>query len=240
MTFDRSRQRGPGQPDPAQQEQDDERIGPFANLRQLTMYRRIQRKKADAAKAEKDDAAEAQVSQPNEPAEQEADKVADHVVDEMHGEGKEGEHDKQGEGEHAKDGDRKGGEAGKEKAPAIGAKLQPGIIATKKGDANKGDGKKGTPGPSGKASTDKYLENNWDKATFGQVKKSVEYHVGKHGKGLSPVEYTQAALKAFEDPKAKKVKATDVQGRPALKVSSEQYGNGLFTPQGKVIWFHPK
>lgn len=98
----------------------------------------------------------------------------------------------------------------------------------------------GTPGPSGKASTEKYLENRWDKGTFGSIKKSIEYHVLKHGKGLSVVEYTQRAEQAFKDLKTVKSSTTDMQGRAAVKVVSEQFGTGLFTPHGRIIWFHPK
>ncbi|MCA9133592.1 MAG: RHS repeat protein, partial [Planctomycetales bacterium] len=54
----------------------------------------------------------------------------------------------------------------------------------------------GRPGPSGKVSTKKYLDKNWDKATFGTKGKSIDYHVSKHGKGLSAVQYTQQGVKA--------------------------------------------
>jgi hypothetical protein len=87
-------------------------------------------------------------------------------------------------------------------------------------------------------STQKYLENNWDKATFGSVKKSIKYHVDKHGKGLSVVEYTQKAISAFEDNSAVRQTTTDLLGRKAIRVKSGE-GEGLFTPQGKIIWFHP-
>jgi len=99
---------------------------------------------------------------------------------------------------------------------------------------------KGEKGPSGQASTEKYLEKRWDKGTFGNVEKSIEYHVAKHGKGLSKVEYTQRAEKAFSDLKAVKSSTGDLQGREAVKVVSEEFGAGLFTPHGKIIWFHPK
>jgi len=94
-----------------------------------------------------------------------------------------------------------------------------------------------TKGPSGKVSTEKYLEKNWDKATFGSIKKSIAYHVGKHSK-LSAVEYTQRALKAFADASATKTPTTDMLGREAIKVVSKE-GSGLFTKAGKIIWFHP-
>ncbi len=97
---------------------------------------------------------------------------------------------------------------------------------------------RGTPGPSGRLSTQKYLENNWDKGTFGNVSKSIEYHVGKHGKGLSPVEYTQRAQKAYANAAAKRTKTTDLQGRSAVRVDAPE-GSGLFTPHGRIIWFHP-
>ena len=92
-------------------------------------------------------------------------------------------------------------------------------------------------------STEKYLENNWDKATFGNVKKSIAYHVKQHvtrlGRKMSDVEYTQRALKAFADSAAKKTPTTDKLGRTAVKVVSSE-GSGLFTPHGKIIWLQPK
>lgn len=109
-----------------------------------------------------------------------------------------------------------------------------------KGPAKGSSASKGEKGPSGQASTEKYLEKRWDKGTFGNVEKSIEYHVAKHGKGLSKVEYTQRAEKAFADLKAVKSSTGDLQGREAVKVVSEQFGTGLFTPTGKIIWFHPK
>ena len=95
------------------------------------------------------------------------------------------------------------------------------------------------PGPSGQVSTQKYLEKNWDKATFGSVKKSIDYHVGKHGGGMSPVEYTQRALKGFNDTGAVRQPAMDKLGRAAVQVMSNE-GTGLYTQTGKIIWFHPK
>lgn len=95
-------------------------------------------------------------------------------------------------------------------------------------------------GPSGKVSTKKYLRKRWDKGTFETVEKSIRYHVNKHGKGLSPVEYTQRAEKAFRDGRGIGQSTRDMQGRSAVKIVSETYGTGLFTPRGKIIWFHPK
>jgi hypothetical protein len=95
-------------------------------------------------------------------------------------------------------------------------------------------------GPSGEASTKKYLEKRWDKGTFPTVEKSIEYHVKKHGKGLSAVEYTQRGEKAFKDVGAAPSSTADRLGRPAVKVVSDKFGKGLFTPKGKIIWFHPK
>jgi hypothetical protein len=120
------------------------------------------------------------------------------------------------------------------------------MAAKDKGGKDKGSGGGGEgpsspqKGPSGKESIKRYLEKRWDKATFGSVEKSIEYHVTKHGQGLSPVEYTQRAMKAFEDPSALRVATTDIQMRPALKVVSDTWGSGLYTKGGKIIWFHPK
>jgi RHS repeat-associated protein len=96
----------------------------------------------------------------------------------------------------------------------------------------------GNRGPSGRISTEKFLEKRWDKATFGSVEKSIEYHVGKHGNGMSAVEYTQRAMSAFNDSSARRTTASDLLGRPAVRVQSE-YGSGLFTNQGRIIWFQP-
>jgi hypothetical protein len=94
-------------------------------------------------------------------------------------------------------------------------------------------------GPSGRTSIRKYLEKRWDKATFPSIRKTIEYHVGKHGKGLDPVTYTQRALRAFSDSNAVRTATTNVQGRAAMHVRSI-FGTGLFTVDGRIIWFHPK
>ncbi|MGI8544188.1 MAG: RHS repeat domain-containing protein [Aridibacter sp.] len=94
-------------------------------------------------------------------------------------------------------------------------------------------------GPSGKVSTKKYLEKNWDKATFGNTQKSIQYHLKKHGKGLTATQYTQKALKAFKDSGAVKTTITDNLGRKAVQVVSK-HGKGLYTSSGKIIWFQPK
>lgn len=60
----------------------------------------------------------------------------------------------------------------------------------------------------------------------------------KHGKGLSPAEYTQKALKCFNNPKTSKTIYKDMQGRDTWKVKGPD-GVGLFTLDGKIIWFHP-
>src|SRR5882724_137480 len=101
----------------------------------------------------------------------------------------------------------------------------------------------GTRGPSGRESTEKYLEKNWEKSTFANAKKSIEYHLKQHvtrlGRNMSEVEYTQRALRAFADSAARRSPAIDKLGRAAVKVISKE-GNGMFTPQGKIIWFQPK
>ncbi len=94
-------------------------------------------------------------------------------------------------------------------------------------------------GPSGVASINKFLNKNWDKGTFGATKKSIEYHVLKHGKGLTPIQYTQRALQAFSDNNSIKNKVKDLSGKAAIKVISK-YGSGLYTPKGKIIWYHPR
>lgn len=97
-------------------------------------------------------------------------------------------------------------------------------------------------GPSGNVSTAKFLEKNWDKATFGSVKKSIEYHLKKHvlnrGLNLTETQYTQQAIQAFKDSNAIKTITIDMQGRKAIQVVS-QLGRGLYTSSGKIIWFHP-
>jgi len=101
----------------------------------------------------------------------------------------------------------------------------------------------GIQGPSGTESSKKYVERNWDKATFGTVAKPVRYHLKKHvtdlGRNMSEAEYTQRGLKAFADSAAKRTPTFDALGRSAVKVVSKE-GSGLFTPEGKIIWFQPK
>lgn len=75
--------------------------------------------------------------------------------------------------------------------------------------------------------------------TFGATKKSIEFHVMKHGKGLSPVQYTQRALQAFNDKSKVSHAVKDMSGKDAVRVMSK-YGAGLFTNKGKIIWFHPR
>ena len=94
-------------------------------------------------------------------------------------------------------------------------------------------------GPSGRVSTGKYVEKNWDKSSFGNVRKSIEYHLRKHGQGLSEVEYTQRAIRVFQDRTAVRSAVRDIAGRAAVKVVSKE-GTGLFTKTGRIIWFHPK
>ncbi len=94
-------------------------------------------------------------------------------------------------------------------------------------------------GPSGVLSTRKFLENSWDKASFGSALKSVEYHLAKHGGRMTAVEYTQQAIQLFAEKTAIRNTVIDNLGRQAIKVEGAA-GKGLFTPQGKVIWFAPK
>ena len=104
-------------------------------------------------------------------------------------------------------------------------------------------GSAGIQGPSGRESSKKYVEKNWDKASFGTIAKSVRYHLKKHvtdlGRNMSEAEYTQRGLKAFADSAAKRTPTIDSLGRSAVKVVSKE-GSGLFTPEGKIIWFQPK
>jgi hypothetical protein len=93
-------------------------------------------------------------------------------------------------------------------------------------------------GPSGRVSTEKYLESRWDKATFGLTKKSIEYHAEKHGKGLSAVEYTQQAENLFNNSEAKRAPTLDQLGRKAVLVRLGKE-RGMFTPNGKIIYYEP-
>jgi len=96
-------------------------------------------------------------------------------------------------------------------------------------------------GPSGALSTNKFLAARWDQGTFTTVWKSIDYHLARHGQGLSAVEYTQRAMKALGDSSATIRRVTDrFSGRSVLRVFSTEFGEGLFTLQGRIIWFHPR
>jgi len=53
--------------------------------------------------------------------------------------------------------------------------------------------------PAGKVQTfkglakgiQKFLKGNWSKATFGNVEKTVEYHMRRHGQGQDVVKFTK-------------------------------------------------
>jgi RHS repeat-associated protein len=97
-------------------------------------------------------------------------------------------------------------------------------------------------GPAGRKSMKKFLTKRWDRATFNTVEESIEYHYRKHvidaGKKLSIIKYTQLAERAYKDIKAIRRITTDIKGRKAVQVISK-FGRGLYTPGGKIIWFHP-
>ena len=82
------------------------------------------------------------------------------------------------------------------------------------------------------------LKTIWDKGTFGNARKSIEYHLRKHDQGLTEVEYTQRAIRAFKDTTAVRARVSDIRRRAVFKVVSKE-GTGLFTKTGRIIWFHP-
>jgi hypothetical protein len=97
---------------------------------------------------------------------------------------------------------------------------------------------RGVSGPSGRASAMKYLERRWDRATFPKAAKSIEYHIARHARGMNVIEYTQRAESAFADTSAARAVVRDLLGRDAVRITSSR-GSGLFTPDGRIIWFHP-
>ncbi len=80
------------------------------------------------------------------------------------------------------------------------------------------------------------LDTRWYKGTFNTVEDSARYHLGKHGKGRSLEEYTNAGVEFFNKNKDKAVKTTLNDGSPGLKVESGGQG-GYFTPDGKVVTY---
>lgn len=81
-----------------------------------------------------------------------------------------------------------------------------------------------------------------DKASFGNKKKSIAYHLEKHGipKGMTAVSYTQRAMANWADKGATRRAVTDARNGSSLVHVESSKGVGLYTPHGRIIWFHPR
>lgn len=85
--------------------------------------------------------------------------------------------------------------------------------------------------------TDKeYFEKTWYKSTFPRTIDSVLYHTRKHGKGRSPLKYTQDAIAFYDKYKhlGKRVKLSD--GTPGIKIRVGIAG-GYWTSDGRIVTF---
>ena len=95
-------------------------------------------------------------------------------------------------------------------------------------------------------STKTFIKNNFERASFENSYKSAEYHLYKHGNGMTLKEYVARARLVFKNPAISKSVDLKVEyhnitgnGAEGLKTISE-YGEGVFTLDGRIITFTPK
>ena len=83
-----------------------------------------------------------------------------------------------------------------------------------------------------------YNAKYWDKGTFKNSRASLKYHYAKHGKGLTPTQYTQTALD-FSVFNSSSFKYTySYKYNNASWYFNNMYGvGGYFTSSGKIITF---
>ena len=90
-----------------------------------------------------------------------------------------------------------------------------------------------------------FLKSNWSKGTFDFQSNSILYHLKKHGKGRSAVQYTKDAMNIFKNNKnfAKEVvlkngqKGFHIQKKYINEAGKKVNRGGYWDSLGKVITF---
>lgn len=86
----------------------------------------------------------------------------------------------------------------------------------------------------------KFIEDiaasKWYKSTFNTATDFLNYHVKEHGLGRTAGQYTDDALKFFNENKNKAQSVTLRDGSPGLKIEAGNKG-GYYTPDGKVVTY---
>ncbi len=90
------------------------------------------------------------------------------------------------------------------------------------------------------------LNEIWHKGTFQDNSETIIYHLKKHGKGRSAVQYTQDAMSFFETNKQKGVKVILRDGTPGIKIQIQALTEeglpikkigGYWTENGKLVTY---
>lgn len=94
-------------------------------------------------------------------------------------------------------------------------------------------------------SAGKYLNDTWYKSTFPNRTQSVQYHLAKHGKGRTAVEYTQDAMDFFAQNRSLGQSVILRDGTAGIKISTKQplpgggfqRVGGYWTNDGSLVTF---
>jgi|GEM_PF-3014123 uncharacterized protein YukE len=94
-------------------------------------------------------------------------------------------------------------------------------------------------------SEETYLHKTWHKGRSSYINQSIQYHVAKHGKGKTAVEYTRAAMDFFEKHKHLGEEVVLNDGTPGIKIRTKfkvqnkktKSIGGYWTKDGKLVTF---
>lgn len=94
-------------------------------------------------------------------------------------------------------------------------------------------------------SAGKYLNDTWYKSTFPNRTQSVQYHLAKHGKGRTAVEYTQDAMDFFAQNRSLGQSVILRDGTAGIKISTKQplpgggtqRVGGYWTNDGRLVTY---
>ncbi|MCP4524591.1 MAG: hypothetical protein GY833_01565 [Aestuariibacter sp.] len=87
--------------------------------------------------------------------------------------------------------------------------------------------------------TKRYVKENWYHGTFASELDSAAYHLNKHAPGSTIQEYTTQAQNFFKANWRSATEVSNVNGEMTLLGINNNNGFGIFTPDGRVVTFHP-